>query len=237
MSKGKRAFPFLSKIGHAIVESIRLAIEDVMPEIMQEHNLVERNGHGQFRWNPIISCLRDKCDQIGWFSLGTCKRGGWRVPVLFHPASNYILTLMTESNLKVVQKNKDKGQHYLCAASAKNMDTTAKEEQLKLDLPPIGKDASRWIAETQEQLAECVRTTVGNIEGHILIVFDTSGDNLSSVRAVRLTPSLEESTEEEDWSQYIRMPYSSYEVVEPRNLQNEDDGEVLVELKAQGNEK
>ena len=225
-------FQFLDKLDHIIVECIRSAIEDVMPEIMQEHNLVERNGHGQFRWNPIISQLRTECEHIGWLELGTCKRGAWRVPVLLHPASNYIITLMTESTFKCVQKKIEKGLHYLCAAAAKNVDVVAKEEQLKMDLPPVKGDSKKWIAETQEQLAACVHMAAGEIEGHILVVFETAEDSLSSVRAVRLTPNLEESTEEADWSMFIRMPYSTADLVQPRNAQSdEDDDDFLVEMK------
>ena len=49
----------LDKLDHAIVASLQTALEHVMPEIMAEHNLVERNGYGQFRWNAIIAQLRN----------------------------------------------------------------------------------------------------------------------------------------------------------------------------------
>ena len=70
---------------------------------------------------------------------------------------------------------------------------------------------------------------VGEINGHILVRFDVHDDKLLSVRAVRVTSDLAISTEEEDWSKYIRMPYEAAQTVVPQ--QNDDDeGESLVEL-------
>ena len=44
----------LALIDHAIVNALQEALEHIMPEIMSDHHLSERNGYGQFRWNPII---------------------------------------------------------------------------------------------------------------------------------------------------------------------------------------
>lgn len=55
----------LTLIDHAIVNALQEAIEHIMPEIMSDHHLSERNGYGQFRWNPIITQLRDKCQALG----------------------------------------------------------------------------------------------------------------------------------------------------------------------------
>ena len=61
------------------------------------------------------------------------------------------------------------------------------------------------------------------------MLFDVHVDRLLSVRAVRLTPTLEISTEVEDWTQYIRMPYAANQGIEPQQ-NNEGDEEELVEL-------
>ena len=69
----------------------------------------------------------------------------------------------------------------------------------------------------------------GDIHGHILVLFDVHADKLLTVRAVRLTPLLEISEEEEDWTQYIRIPYVASTNVEPLQ-NNEDTDDELVEL-------
>lgn len=230
MEKTGNSFKFgLDIIDHAIVESLRQALENVMPDIMADNNLQERNGYGQFRWNVIIAQLRDKCQHLGWLELETCKRGAWKTPVLFHPASRNIFTLMTEGTFAEVQRRKEKGKHYLCGGASFNHDLQPQEEQMRMELPPVENTAEKWVAESREQLASAVHLDVGEISGHILVLFDVHDDKLLTVRAVRLTTDLEISTEEEDWSQFIRMPFAATQTIEPQ--QNDDDeGEELVEL-------
>lgn len=219
----------LDIIDHAIVEALRQALENVMPDIMADNNLQERNAYGQFRWNVIIAQLREQCQHLGWFDIGVCKRRAWKTPVLFHPASRNIFTLMTEGTFSEVQRKEAKGTHYLCGAASFNRDVQPKTEQLQMDLPPVQNTAEQWVANSREQLASAVHLNVGDINGHILVLFDTADDKLLSVRAVRLTSNLAISTEEENWTKYIRMPFTATQTIEPQ--QNYDDeGEELVEL-------
>lgn len=219
----------LDIIDHVIVEALRQALENVMPDIMIDNNLQERNGYGQFRWNAIIAQLREKCQHLGWLDLGICKRGAWKTPVLFHPASRNLFTLMTEGTFVEVQRRKEKGKHYLCGGASYNHNLQPQMEQMQMDLPPVERTAEKWVAESREQLASAVHLDVGEINGHILVLFDVHDDKLLSVRAVRVTSDLAISTEKEDWSEYIRMPYEATQTVVPQ--QNDDDeGESLVEL-------
>ena len=96
-------------------------------------------------------------------------------------------------------------------------------------MPGILPEAEKWVAKSREQLADAVRVNVGEIEGHILILFNVHSDKLLSVRAVRLTQELEISTEEEDWSAYIRMPFAANEIVDP-NQNSIEEEEELVDL-------
>ena len=100
-----------------------------------------------------------------------------------------------------------------------------------MDIPPIDEGDREWIAHSQEQLAACVNASVGEINGHILVIFQEVGDKIISVRAVRLTEKLELSTEEEDWSQLIREAYSTTIEVTPPQNDDSDEDEPLVELK------
>lgn len=219
----------LTLIDHAIVNALQEALEHIMPEIMSDHHLSERNGYGQFRWNPIITQLRDKCQHLGWLELNICPRGGWKTPVLFHHSSGYIFTLMTEDTFKGVQQRKDKGKHYLCGAAYFNEKLEAQYEQLELSLPGVSADLEDCVYRSQEQLAWAIHAEIGEIKGHILVLFDTYCDRLISVRAVRLTHSLEISNEEENWSHFIGMPYAAGLNTIPQQNDTEDEG-TLVEL-------
>lgn len=230
MNQDSNNFSFnLTGVDCAVVDALRLALEVVMPGIMDDNNLVERNGYGQFRWNPIITQLREKCQHLGWIDFNVCRRGAWKTPVLFHGVSHDLITFMTEDTLKTIQRRKDKGKHYLCGGASFNQGIKAQYEQLELELPGVLSDMEKWVAKSREELANAVCASVGEIEGHILVLFDTRVDKLLTVRAVRLTPSLEISTQEEDWTHYIRMPYLADQKIEPQQ-NNEGDEEELVEL-------
>lgn len=212
-----------------IVNALQLSTENIMPEIMVDNNLLERNGYGQFRWNVIISQLRGMCYHLGWIELSICPRGGWKTPVLYHPKTGLIITLMTEDTFKTVQKRTDKGKHYLCGGASFNQGLEPQYEQIELELPGVPVDLDPWVVQSREQLARAVKASAEEIKGHVLVLFDTYADKLLSVRAVRLTPSLEISTAEEDWSELIGKGFDAYGIVEP--LQNaEDEYEELVEL-------
>ena len=88
MKENRASFSFkLDVIDRAIVDALRQALENIMPDIMSDNNLQERNGYGQFRWNVIIAQLREQCQHLGWLDFSVCKRGAWKTPVLYHPAS------------------------------------------------------------------------------------------------------------------------------------------------------
>lgn len=230
MNQDSNNFSFnLNGVDRAIADALRLALEVVMPGIMDDNNLTERNGYGQFRWNPIIAQLREKCQHLGWIDFNVCRRGAWKTPVLFHVASKDLITFMTEGTLKTVQRRKDKGNHYLCGGASFNQNVKAKYEQMELKMPGVLPDMEKWVAKSREELADAVSTSVEEIEGHILVLFDANVDRLLTVRAVRLTPPLEISTEEEDWTKFIRMPYSANKEIEPQK-NNESDEEELLEL-------
>ena len=195
MIQDSKNFSFnLDSVDHAVVDALRLALEVIMPGIMYDNNLTERNGVGQFRWNPIITQLRAKCQHLGWIDFNVCRRGAWKTPVLFHAVSRNLITFMTENTFKTVQRRKDKGKHYLCGGASFNQNVKAQYEQLELELPGVLSDMEKWVAKSREELANAICASVGEIEGHILVLFDAHLDKLLTVRAVRLTPSLEIST-------------------------------------------
>lgn len=233
MKSQEKIFSFnLPEIAQALVGGLQVALEEVMPEIMSDNNLFTHNGAGQFRWNPIITQLKDVCEHLGWAELGfgVCHRGAWKTPVLFNPKSRYIFTFMTESTFKGLQWRKNKGKHYLCGGAFFNQDVVPQFEQLELDLPPVTVDAQEWVAQSSEQLAQAVRVNVGEIQGHILVLFDVHSDKLLTVRAIRLTPALEISMEEEDWSRYIRQSFAASQMAEPQMIDGDEDDEDLVQL-------
>ena len=210
-----------------VVNSLKDALEHEMAEIMDEFSYGTRLGYGQFRWNPIIKHLGFMCDHLGWIESSNLRRGAWRAPVLFAPDRRVLLTLMTENTFKDLQRKKNNKSHYLYGCASFNSDIEG--NQIFLDLPEEPNDSVKWVAQTREQLARAVHSDVENISSHILVLFDVVNDIVIKVRAVRLTPELEISQEEEDWSPYIKAPYDANRHVEPQQ-NDEDDEEQFVTL-------
>ena len=231
MKESRLPFSFgLDVIDRAIVDALRQALENIMPDIKSDNNLQERNGYGQFRWNVIIAQLREKCHHLGWLDFSICKRGAWKTPVLYHPASCNLFTFMTEGTFVDVQRKKEKGKHYLCGGASFNHNVQPQMEQLQMDLPAVETTTEKWVAKSREQLASALQLDVEEISGHILVLFDVHDDKLLSVRAVRLTNDLAISTEEEDWSKFIRMPFAATSTVMLQQNDDDDEGEFFVEL-------
>lgn len=209
-----------------ICSALRNALEVEMLEIMEEHAIEERDGYGQFRWNVIMSNLKGKCKFFG-----VCQRRSWRFPVVYYPEMDYLITFMTDERLAEMQRKKDKGMHYLCAASCWNRDVVAQEEQLRMDFPHADIDDS-WIKKSQEQMAECVDVDPQKVKGHILVAFTCKSDVLTNVQAMRLTANLDISTETENWTSYIEQPYAEANtVIDPQITMDDDDDEQMVSLK------
>lgn len=220
----------LDGLEHAIVAAVQSAIEIIMPNILLDNNFQTRNGYGQFRWNAIITRLHETCDQLGWVDFNTCSRGAWKTPVLFHPASGYLVTFMTEETFKTTQHRRDKGRHYLCGVASLNSNVTAEEDQLKLELPGVSTSTNTWVAKSREDFINSVNATDNDVKGHILVLFEAHADKLLKIRAVRITPTLEISTEAEDWTRYIGIPYNTHQKIEPQNNHIDDEDERFVEL-------
>ena len=99
--------------------------------------------------------------------------------------------------------------HYIdMLARQFNADLLADQQQLSL-FPNTFSD--------EDRLPELVQTMLSDLEGgvevvrhHVLVLFDTVGYQLTHVRAVMVTPSLDiAQNSEQDWSQYIAADEST----------------------------
>ena len=96
-----------------------------------------------------------------------CDRGFVKLPVLYHEASGYIITLMTESRFKDIQKQKGKERHYLCGAASFNGNIKANYEQLCLNIPKTNSDNEDFIIKSREIFV----TAIGRDESSFRVTF------------------------------------------------------------------
>lgn len=129
--------------------------------------------------------------------------GSWQMLVLYEVNTKNIITFMRKKRFVDVQRyqRRRNRMHYLDALTKRfNADLVADQEQISL-IPHTFKD--------EDQLAEIVQTLLRGLGGegevvqnHVLILFDTIGDQLANIRAVKITPNLDVA-QEWDLSKYI----------------------------------
>jgi len=204
-----------------LANGIFRAVTQDMPELIYENDLPTSVGGGLFRWNFINRNLSDGLG--GEFQISFQKRGAWKFLLLFDSITNFSLSVMTEQNLKKLQRHPALHPHYLEALVSSNQKREPIEGQLCLEEMKVERDHS-VLAELRNQLLSGFS---GIVDEHVLILFDYDYTGVTSARAVLLTPTLEIAVSD-NWTKYLKTQYI------PRNslLANIlPDDEPMVKLK------
>lgn len=190
-----------------IVRCVEDAVGDDIQADIQRNDLQTQNSVPSRIWdilntNIIKTLDTDDC------TIARAHRGPWEMLVVFEKSSQYIITFMREKRFKELQKHQNKRMHYIhMMAKQFNKDLPADQQQLSL-IPHKFSD--------EEHLAELVQTLLLDlgsdaniVRRHVLVLFDTVGYQLTHIRAVMVTPSLDIAQgSEQDWSKYIRADES-----------------------------
>ena len=204
-----------------LANGIFRAVTQDMPELIYENALPTTVGSGLFRWNFINRNLSDGLG--GEIQVSFQKRGAWKFLILFDRVTNLSLSVMTEQNLRKLQRCPALRPHYLEALVSNNRKREPIEGQLRLEQMMVERDCS-VLAELRNQLLSGFS---GIIEEHLLVLFDYDYTGVTSARAVLLTPTLEIAVSD-NWTKYLKSKYipqaSPFAAILP-------DDEPLVKLK------
>ena len=206
-----------------------------MPDIVEENNLPTNVGSGLYRWNFINRNLTS--NPLLGFQISFPKRGAWKFLLLLDRNSGFSFSVMTEQNLRKLQKSPPLREHYLEALVFENKDRNPIEGQVCFDC--IQRKREPLILEKLRNELFYEFTDV--IKEHILILFDYNFTDVTSVRAVLLTPQLEIAFSD-DWTNLMRSNYvpaksilaefmseEEEELVTLKQLENDED-DVLVNI-------
>lgn len=183
-----------------LANGIFRAVTQDMPELIYENDLPTTVGSGLFRWNFINRNLSDGLG--GEFQVSFRKRGAWKFLLLFECITNFSLSVMTEQNLKKLQRHPALHPHYLEALVSNNQKREPIEGQLCLEEMRVERDHS-VLAELRNQLLSGFSGIIGE---HLLILFDYDYTGVTSARAVLLTPTLEIAVSD-NWTKYLKSKY------------------------------
>lgn len=191
-------------IAMSVVKCIETAVGDGIREDLQKSKLRTTNSKGSRIWDLLNTELLDSMDTIECSS-AIANRGAWQMVVLFEKTSGCVMTLMREkrfAELKKAQKRR-KRMHYVdMLPKMFNSELLSDHDQIVL-FPKEFEDEHDLAVLVQRLLCDLV-SDISIVRNHVLVLFDTIGFQLTSVRAVMITPNLDVASGcEENWNKYI----------------------------------
>lgn len=231
MYAGDMYFPtsFIRKV----VGCVESATGDDIREDIQRNNLHTLNSTPARIWDLLNTNLVNVLDTEDGI-MAKAHRGPWEMVVIFERTTRNIFTFMRERRFSEIRERqrRRKRMHYLdIVAKRFNKELLANGRQLQI-FPHVFSDESR--------LEELVRTFLCDLEGnvslvrhHVLVLFETVGYQLSHIRAVRITPTLDVA-QEQDWTSYISAVESSVveKVTHPKAPENQPQKGLTLKRKA-----
>lgn len=202
MNINKINFPpeLISKIVRCVEEATG---DDIRIDI-QKNNLQTRNSVPARVWDLLNTNLINELD-IDECTIAKTKRGPWEMLVIFEKTTQCIFTFMREKRFDELKKQqrKRRNMHYVDMLSKQfNNDLLAEEKQLSLFEVSFS-DEDRLSELVQNLLSE-LHGEADIVKNHVLVLFETAGFQLTHIRAVMVTPSLDIAKDcNENWSQYI----------------------------------
>lgn len=238
MHKTDISFPaeLIAKIVRCVEDAVG---DDICADICQ-HDLQTRNSIPSRIWDILNTNLIKALDAEEC-TIAKAHRGPWEMLVLYEKNTQCILTFMREKRFMELRNRQYKRSrmHYIDMLTKQfNEDLLSDQQQCSL-LPRTFSDENR--------LAELVQTMLCDLEGnadvvrhHVLVLFETTGYQLTHIRAVMVTPSLDIAQNgEQDWSQYIAADESVVveKVVNPDAPENQPSRGLRLTAKAMARQK
>lgn len=193
-----------SQIAAQIVRCIENAVGDGIREDINKNHLRTANSVPARIWDLLNTDLLDSLEATDC-GVSTAQRGPWQMVIIFEKASSSIITLMREkrfAELKRAQKHRSK-MHYVDMLPKMFNNELLSDCDQQSFLPKEFSDENDLAVLVQRLLKDLV-SDISIVRNHVLVLFETSGFQLTSVRAVMITPNLEIASGcEADWTMYI----------------------------------
>ena len=231
---------FPSELIAKIVRCVEDAVGDDIRADVRHHDLQTRISVPFRIWDLLNTNIIKTLDTQDC-TIAKAHRGLWEMLIVFERTTQCIFTFMREQRFTELRnrQHKRKNMHYLdMLAMQFNKDLLADEQQLRF-IPHTFSD--------EDRLSELVQTMLHDLEGdaevvrhHVLVLFETVGYQLTHIRAVMVTPSLDiAQNSEQDWSRYITADESAVveEVANPNTPGNRPNRGLSLTAKAMARKK
>lgn len=193
-----------SEIISVIVSCLEDAVGDDIREDVQRSNLQTRNSVPTRIWDFLNRNLIERLD-ADECNIAKAHRGPWQMLIIFEKSTQCIITFMREGRFKELKKRQKQRHkmHYVdMLARHFNRELPPDQHQLCF-LPHVFSDENK-LGELVANLLQDLNSDADVVKNHILVLFESSGYQLTSVRSIMVTPSLEIAKDcEQDWSNFI----------------------------------
>lgn len=226
---------FSASLVFKIVRCVEDAVGDDIQADIQLNDLQTRNSVPSRIWD-LLNTNIVKTLETEDCTIAKAHRGPWEMLVIFEKTSQCIFTFMREKRFAELRRRQRqrKRMHYIDMLPRQlNKELLADQQQLSF-IPHEFSDEEK-LAELAQGLLHDLGGDVDIVRHHVLVLFDTVGYQLTHIRAVMVTPSLDIAQgSEHDWSQYIRAEESTIveKVVDPTAPENHPNRGLSLTAKA-----
>lgn len=187
-----------------IVRCVEEATGDDIRVDIQKNDLQTRNSVPSRIWDLLNTNLINTLD-VSECTIAKTKRGPWEMLVIFEKTTQCIFTFMREKRFEELKKKqrKRRNMHYIDMLSKQfNSELLVEGNQLSLYETAFS-DEDRLPELVQNLLSE-LKGEADIVKNHVLVLFETVGYQLTHIRAVMVTPSLDIAKDcDENWTKYI----------------------------------
>ena len=223
-----------------IVRCVEDAVGDDIQADVQRNNLQRRNSVPSRIWDLLNTNVIKTLDTEDC-TIAKAHRGPWEMLIVFEKTTQCILTFMREKRFAELRNRQHKRvhMHYIDMLTKQFNESLLSDQQQLSFIPHTFSD--------EDRLADLVQTMLHDLDGeadivrhHVLVLFETVGYQLTHIRAVMVTPSLDiAQNSEQDWSRYITADESAVveEVADPSSPGNQPNRGLSLTAKAMERQK
>lgn len=223
-----------------IVRCVEDAVGDDIQADVQRNNLQTRNSVPSRIWDLLNTNVIKTLDTEDC-TIAKAHRGPWEMLIVFEKTTQCILTFMREKRFAELRNRQHKRvhMHYIDMLTKQFNESLLSDQQQLSFIPHTFSD--------EDRLADLVQTMLHDLDGeadivrhHVLVLFETVGYQLTHIRAVMVTPSLDiAQNSEQDWSRYITADESTVveEVADPSSPGNQPNRGLSLTAKAMARQK
>lgn len=195
---------FPSELISKIVQCVEDAVGDDILTDIRQNNLQTRNSIPSRIWDLLNRNVINTLD-VEDCTIAKAHRGPWEMVIVFEKSTQCILTFMRETRFSELRNRQHTRPHmHYIDMLAKQFNENLFSDQQQLSLIPHTFSDEDRLADLVQTMLHDLGSEAEIVRHHILVLFDTVGYQLTHIRAVMITPSLDiAQNSEQDWSRYI----------------------------------